>query len=80
MPKLVMTHARTMPSQPSMEFPAQHHRLLEGILFVDLLMELTNDGKIGDMASVIPRNERWQRAHMSVLAVTCSGVFLKKKY
>jgi hypothetical protein len=44
-----------------------------------LLMELTNDGKIGDISvwmSVIPQKEIWQRAYGSVLAVTCSGVFL----
>ena len=55
-------------------------RLLECVLFVDLLMELTNDGKIGDISVVdecdTPKG-RIAQAHGSVLAVTCSGVFLK---
>lgn len=57
-----------------------NYGLLERILFVDLLVELTNDGEIGNISVMDERDtqkERWQRAHGSDLAVTCSGVFLK---
>jgi len=54
--------------------------LLKRILFSDLLMELTDNGKIGDISIIdecdTPKGEM-AASHGSVLAVTCNGVFLK---
>jgi hypothetical protein len=42
------------------------------ILFVDLFMELTNDGGLSAVGECDTQKERWKRAHGSALAVTCS--------
>jgi len=53
---------------------------LEGILLINLLVELTNYSKVGNESAQfeceVPKR-RPDCTHGSVLAVTCSGVFLK---
>jgi hypothetical protein len=52
--------------------------LLECVLFINLLMKLTNDGKIGYVYERdTPKRKDRIMLTDQILAVTCGGVFLK---